>query len=610
MRDPARTDPLPKYACDGEGALHVVNRFNNSNVDPKWFGGTALAIAYTSDVDNLQPNDLTVISVNHYSVWFRETPYAIPAGLPPCPSGGCLCTWNWIHQTGNGEGYGQEIYNNLYRCTVTGQTNSANKVQRGAVPVDCSTDSSKCVKGPKTPMYLYQASGNNLPDLPVPPNYNNKWGFSDGAQTDIFTPAATAAGAGAAAATATTLPSGWSSMGCYKDQDPRSLEVAMGSSDSQTISGCVGSCAKAGYAYAGIESGKECWCSNEPTLVSAPDSDCKSPCSGDGWSTCGGDWRLSVYKAAGAPSPTASAATVKPTTLASTSIPAGWSAVGCVIDSPTARALDKGSVTYTDNTIAKCIALAESKGLPYAGVEYGSECWTGSSASSNTIKLASADECNVACSGDRATVCGGSYRLNVYVKVGAAASSSKAAASSATAAAVAASSTTTKPSASPATSTATSTKSSSLTSKSATTSAAASTALPSAWTSLGCQADSGSARLLAGWSINTAKNTPQACIKLCADRGWTYAGTENWNQCWCGNKLSRAIDAKGVAGCTMNCAGDPSQRCGGSYKMNLYQKIPSGTGTVAARAAKRMEGGQRKLRWHGNHGHGGGMAVH
>ena len=49
MRDPQRTDALPKYACDGEGALHTTNRFNNSNVDNSRFGGTALAIAYTSD---------------------------------------------------------------------------------------------------------------------------------------------------------------------------------------------------------------------------------------------------------------------------------------------------------------------------------------------------------------------------------------------------------------------------------------------------------------------------------------------------------------------------------------------------------------------------------
>jgi hypothetical protein len=92
----------------GIGALHTMNRYG-SPTDSKWFGGTALAIAYTSDVGALQPNDMTVISVNYDSVWTRQISYSIPAGLPPCPPGGCLCTWNWIHTAGNGEGYPYEI---------------------------------------------------------------------------------------------------------------------------------------------------------------------------------------------------------------------------------------------------------------------------------------------------------------------------------------------------------------------------------------------------------------------------------------------------------------------------------------------------------------------
>jgi hypothetical protein len=86
-----------------------MNKFNSTTIDYSKFGGTALAIAYTSDVASLQPNDMTVISVNHNSVWEREISYDIPAGLPPCPSGGCLCTWNWIHQSGGTEGYGNEM---------------------------------------------------------------------------------------------------------------------------------------------------------------------------------------------------------------------------------------------------------------------------------------------------------------------------------------------------------------------------------------------------------------------------------------------------------------------------------------------------------------------
>jgi hypothetical protein len=137
MGNPASTEAKPQYACDvsipargmfinvwagagqsglgssdtdeqGEGALHTTNRFGQS-VSVKAFGGTSLGIAYTSDINSLRPNDMTIISVNYASPWTRQVAYKIPAGMPPCPSGGCICSWNWIHRAGNGEGYGEEI---------------------------------------------------------------------------------------------------------------------------------------------------------------------------------------------------------------------------------------------------------------------------------------------------------------------------------------------------------------------------------------------------------------------------------------------------------------------------------------------------------------------
>lgn len=98
---------------DGVGALHVMNQFNQT-ADPQWFGGTALAIAYTSDETSVQPNDFTVISVNQGTVWYRAVSYSIPAALPACPAGGCLCTWNWIHEANHGEGYPYEIVSLLF----------------------------------------------------------------------------------------------------------------------------------------------------------------------------------------------------------------------------------------------------------------------------------------------------------------------------------------------------------------------------------------------------------------------------------------------------------------------------------------------------------------
>jgi hypothetical protein len=95
----------------GIGALHVVNNSFESTlpVNASALGGSALAIAYTSNYTSLSPNDMTIISVNYTSPWYRLTDYAIPANLPECPEGGCICTWNWVHLAGNGEGDGEEI---------------------------------------------------------------------------------------------------------------------------------------------------------------------------------------------------------------------------------------------------------------------------------------------------------------------------------------------------------------------------------------------------------------------------------------------------------------------------------------------------------------------
>lgn len=103
-------DPKNWWASPGpaEGPMHTANR-GGQPIDNSKFGGTYIAISYTSDINAVQPGDMTVISINSTSPWQRETVYKFPAGLPKCPEGGCICTWGWNHLRNNGEGYGSEI---------------------------------------------------------------------------------------------------------------------------------------------------------------------------------------------------------------------------------------------------------------------------------------------------------------------------------------------------------------------------------------------------------------------------------------------------------------------------------------------------------------------
>ena len=59
--------------------------------------GCSLAIAYKNDSAAVQPEDFTVFSVNQTCVWNRLTDFQVPARMPPCPPGGCVCAFFWIH---------------------------------------------------------------------------------------------------------------------------------------------------------------------------------------------------------------------------------------------------------------------------------------------------------------------------------------------------------------------------------------------------------------------------------------------------------------------------------------------------------------------------------
>ncbi|KAG9122696.1 hypothetical protein FRC07_000807 [Ceratobasidium sp. 392] len=163
-------------------------------------GGCAMAIAYKSDVKDVKPEDLVVFSVNHQCIWTRYTDFkgksgyprgrahvadsfVVPAKMPPCPNGKCICAWLWQHQPDAG---GDEMYMNGFQCRITGATSNT-PVPKGKVPVDCTNDRSKCVKGAKLPMYWDQAEGNNMfNDIYHPPMYLDGFGFPDGAQNDLW----------------------------------------------------------------------------------------------------------------------------------------------------------------------------------------------------------------------------------------------------------------------------------------------------------------------------------------------------------------------------------------------------------------------------------------
>jgi len=81
-------------------------------------------------------------------------------------------------------------------------------------------------------------------------------------------------------------------LGCFTDTSTRALPNELIDSGA-TVESCVAAAETAGYAFAGVQYGGQCFAGNEVGF--APATNCNMPCSADSSETCGGTWANSVY---------------------------------------------------------------------------------------------------------------------------------------------------------------------------------------------------------------------------------------------------------------------------------------------------------------------------
>ncbi|KAK7055314.1 glycoside hydrolase family 128 protein [Favolaschia claudopus] len=111
--------------------------------------------------------------------------------------------------------------------------------------------------------------------------------------------------------------------------------------------------------------------------------------------------------------------------------------------------------------------------------------------------------------------------------------------------------------------------------------------LPTGWSFVGCKVDVGDRILVAANQVSSA-NTPQNCISFCSGKGYTMAGVEFAQECWCGSAYNP------VAGTVQTASdSDSGQTCGGSSRIQVYQQSGSTTTTPGAPTAT----GRRGLAW-------------
>ncbi|KAA8569468.1 hypothetical protein EYC84_001099 [Monilinia fructicola] len=197
-----------------------------------------------------------------------------------------------------------------------------------------------------------------------------------------------------------------------------------------------------------------------------------------------------------------------------------WTSQGCYID--VGRTLFEGE--YIDNsnmTDETCISYCTSKDLNYAGTEYSSECYCGNSLATGA-KPAPASDCSMKCSGNSSEWCGGPNRLNLYWngKI--------------------------PPQTNPG---------------------------AGLWNFLGCYTEGQGGRILIYQIVSTGGDsgmTVDVCTAACQSGGYSLAGVEYADECWCGNQLSNGGTLAPESDCATLCTGNSSEFCGGTNRLDIY----------------------------------------
>lgn len=201
-----------------------------------------------------------------------------------------------------------------------------------------------------------------------------------------------------------------------------------------------------------------------------------------------------------------------------------WTYQGCFVDDVNKRTLAHASNrNYDVQTVDTCTSYCATNGFAWAGLEYGSECYCDYRLPREAMKQPDID-CSMSCAGNVAETCGNANRLSIYSRSGESEG----------------------PSINPG---------------------------PAEWTFAACYIDSANARTLkTSQNVNGGASgmSVSQCTSACAVNGYSLAGLEYGSECYCDNRIRNAATIA-ESGCDMLCAGNSSEFCGGSNRVQLYR---------------------------------------
>jgi len=336
--------------------------------------------------------------------------------------------------------------------------------------------------------------------------------------------------------------------GCYVDSTGARALVGANYADANnmTTQTCGTFCQSKGFSVFSTEYAGECFCGDTIATAKATQSECSMACKGDLFSYCGGPDRLSVWTISSAASSTTSISSAPSTTsskqttstLTTTSATtvvgptvSGADYLGCYSDTVASRALTGYYSNSGSQTLDMCAAAAIANNYQYFGVEYGSECFAGNTIASSAT---SGSSCSMKCGGDSSQICGGSNAISMFQNKAFIVASNKQLIS------------------------------------------VKSTSAAASYSYVGCYTDAaGTQRTLTDYYFTDGSMTVEMCLTACFSRGFSWAGTEYANECYCGSGgiSNGAIVASGGDGdCSMRCAGDRTEWCGAGSRITVYKK--------------------------------------
>ncbi|KAF8856133.1 WSC-domain-containing protein [Acephala macrosclerotiorum] len=192
----------------------------------------------------------------------------------------------------------------------------------------------------------------------------------------------------------------------------------------------------------------------------------------------------------------------------------GWVFEGCYSDFVGVRTLANSIATSEGGsvmTVVLCIDTCHAAGYTLAKIEYASQYYCDNSYINGGL-FADLSNCNITYSGNSSEYCSGPSAMNLYSYEG--------------------------------------------------------VTLHSHTPTLGCYTDNVGSRALAN-QLNVLLLIVEKCISRCFNAGWTIAGVEYGDECYCDNGNGGVFSSVDT-NCTMTCSGNAAEMCSGPNLLNLY----------------------------------------